>query len=51
VEAVIDRVRDALGGRDRVHCDALGGRDRASHWLVNSKPWECDEMTLPLELL
>jgi len=54
-------LRDALRGRDRASSDmhfdleAVDGRrvryGDSIHWLVNLKPWECDEVTLPLKLL
>jgi len=35
---------EAVDGRRARRCDSI-------HRLVNSKPWECDEVTLPLKLL
>ena len=47
---------DALGARDQVRLDEYlevvdGQRARfrdSIHQLVNSQPWECDNVTLPL---
>jgi len=37
---------------EEVDREAVDGRRWDSiHWLVNSKPWECDEVTLTLMLL